>query len=185
MTDQEILDGLKSGASSAVEYILIQWKARTVSVLTKDDASLEDASEILREVIYAIMLRLQDRPLELSKSFEAYLTRACRYAWWRKKKRTAQMGTLPEDIALEDDPSLEELMVIQERNALLWESVDQLSPECRSIIYGVYQQGKTLRSIGDKMEYSRNFINKKPRRCFKALLKIWSTDPRYKDYFLR
>ncbi len=182
--NSELLDRLKNDTENAVEYIFTKWSVRTIAILAKDGATAEEATEILHGIIYAILLRIQERPLKLRGEFEAYLTRACRYAWWRAKKKQLREGTLPDGPVLDDNPSIEEMIMIQERNALLWESIGKLSPECQAIISGVYEQGETLRSVGDRLGYSRNFINKKPRRCFNALLKIWSKDQRYNDYFL-
>ena len=175
-TDQRFITGLLQNDTVLVREIYDRFAGKVKNYIVKNSGSEDDAADIFQETLIDIYQQAQQKGLQLTCPFEAFLLLLCKRKWLNELKKRGRQGVTkdPGDVYNlgEDVFALAEQLQIQEDKASLFLAMfQQLGERCREIInkcLGSKQQEEVAAELGVSYAYLR----KKKSECTAELIKL-------------
>ncbi|MFL7793440.1 MAG: RNA polymerase sigma factor [Anaerolineae bacterium] len=162
----DLIRRFQRGQPRAFEALYDRFKDyvyRTAFFVTRNSNEAEDA---VQETFLDVLRALPNYDVEGPARFETWLYRVtinrCRSRMRRKRPPTADWDEIEEQLEripethLEHDP--ENVTLQQERAAMLWQAVDELSEDHRTTIFLRYQQGLSYNEIAETLSISEGTV---------------------------
>jgi RNA polymerase sigma factor (sigma-70 family) len=180
--EQEIIIGLRGRDRGVMKYLYHQYYPMILDLIQKNGGTSEDASDIFQEGIIVIYEKIFDNDFEWRSSIKTYLYAVCRNKWLMqlRSKRKKGTTTLQDKPDVADETSIQRDIIASERNELMREHFKNLGKDCRQVLE-LFFQSKSLREIGQIMNYSEAYAKKKKFSCQQKLIKTISLDPKFKE----
>lgn len=166
----DLLQRLNERDPKALEAVYRDSFPSCAALIMKDKGTMDDAREIFQQAMFSLLQKLSGSPdFEITSNINAYMKTACRYMWINHKKKHRKVDVLDEArMELED----EGLAAVEEKEAkfgAMYHCLEQASEECRKLLKLTFFKKKSDAEIAPLMDYTKEFVKNKRRRCMKAM----------------
>ena len=180
-TDQEIIQGLRSGDSNAVKYLARDYLPVIRYYISKNNGSEEDAKDIFQDALFIIIEKIHGSDFALQGSLATYLFAVCKNLWLmaldrQKAAKNYELRRLADH--MENDFSEDSDRVFYENIfRQCFDSMDQVSQK----ILKMYWMEISPSEIAEKLGYSYGYVRKKKSECMKELKSKIMNHPDFKE----
>ncbi len=168
-SDQEIIQGLKSGDSYAVKYLAKDYLPVIRYFISKNNGNEEDAKDVFQDALYIIIEKIHNNDFVLQGSLSTYLFAICKNLWLmvldrQKAAKNYELRRLADHM---DNDFTESVDRVFYENIFrqCFESMDKVSQK----ILKMYWMEISPSEIADKLGYSYGYVRKKKSECMKEL----------------
>lgn len=177
MNDQEILDRIKKGDESALDFLYKKNYKMMVNMIIKNNGTEEEAKDIYQEALLAFWQKAASGKLEMTSKISTYIYSICQNLWRKELDRKSRLKNEEKDGAVHD--SFDE----QERAKLINECLNDLGETCKKILYYFYFDDLSMDDIAEKLGFANADTAKtKKYKCKKELDKLVKTKYSTKDF---
>lgn len=183
--EQQLLDDLKAGRSSAYNEVYKKYYKMCYSLITKNNGKGEDAEDIFQEAMIVLVNNLRKPEFVLKAKLSTYLYSVIRQMWLykiRSKKHTVELVEERNTYMDLGEEEIEEKKAFEEKHHLVKKMLENLSEECRRLIVDYYYKKLKLKDIGKAMNYSDSFVKVKKNRCMNGFINKIKEQPDYQNY---
>ena len=168
-TDQEIIQGIKSGESFAVKFLVRDFLPVIRYFISKNNGNEEDAKDIFQDALYIIIEKIYNNDLVLQGTLSTYLFAICKNLWLMAldKQKAAKnyelrrsMGHSESDFTESVDSGFYENIFKQ-----CFDSMDEVSQK----ILKMYWMEISPAEIARKLGYTYGYVRKKKSESMKEL----------------
>lgn len=168
-TDQEIIQGLKSGESYAVKYLAKEFLPVISHFISKNSGNEEDAKDIFQDALFIIIEKIHSNDFDVQGTLSTYLFAICKHLWLieldsLKAAKNYEQRRLSDHT--EDDFS-------EAVDSVFYENVfrkcfDEMDDISQKILKMYWMEISPL-EIAEKLGYSYGYIRRKKSECMKEL----------------
>ena len=180
-TDQEIIQGLKSGESFAVKYLVRDFLPVIRYYISKNNGNTEDAKDIFQDALYIIIEKIYANDLVLHGTLSTYLFAICKNLWLMAldKQKAAKNYQLRRSAAHQDHDFTETTDHAFYENIFrqCFDEMDQVSQK----ILKMYWMEISPSDIATKLGYTYGYVRKKKSECMKELKTRITNHKDYKE----
>lgn len=168
-TDQEIIQGLKSGESYAVKYLAKDYLPVIRYYISKNNGNEEDAKDIFQDALYIIIEKIHNNDFVLQGALSTYLFAICKNLWLmaldrQKAAKNYELRRLADHIDSDFTEAVDQVFY-ENIFRQCFEAMDQVSQK----ILKMYWMEISPSEIADKLGYSYGYVRKKKSECMKEL----------------
>lgn len=188
INDQELIRMILSEETKLIDQaVSIMWEKYhdlVANLVGKWGGIDLDKVSILHDSLLALIDKIQNgtydsKRASLKTLFNKIARNKCIDHFEKKKKNS--ISEFDENYHNPDrnkiSPAEENLISKEDRQKML-QALKQLNPECRDLFFMKYNQGITLRYIGEILGISEAAVKKRHERCKKKLKSLFPQDPR-------
>ena len=180
-TDQEIIQGIKSGESFALKFLAKDFLPMIRYFISKNNGNEEDAKDIFQDALFIIIEKIHNNDFVLQGTLSTYLFAICKNLWLMAldKQKAARNYELRRSVQhLENDFTESGDRVFYENIfRQCFESLDEVSQK----ILKMYWMEISPSEIASKLGYSYGYVRKKKSECMKELKNRIIGHPDYKE----
>jgi len=168
-TDQEIIQGLKSGESYVVKYLAKDYLPVIRYYISKNNGNEEDAKDIFQDALYIIIEKIHNNEFVLQGTLTTYLFAICKNLWLialdrQKAAKNYELRRLADHMD-SDFTEAGDRVFYENIFRECFEEMDQVSQK----ILKMYWMEISPSEIADKLGYSYGYVRKKKSECMKEL----------------
>jgi len=168
-TDQEIIQGLKSGESYAVKYLASDYLPVIRYYISKNNGNEEDAKDIFQDALYIVIEKIHNNDFVIQGSLSTYLFAICKNLWLmaldrQKAAKNYELRRLADHMD-NDFTEAGDRVFYENIFRQCFESMDQVSQK----ILKMYWMEISPSEIADKLGYSYGYVRKRKSECMKEL----------------
>lgn len=169
MTDQQLIDQIRTGRSDKALSTLYNHFPMIRKMVRSADGSTADAEDIFQEALILLIRNIQERNFTLTSKLSTYLYGMCRLLW-KEELRRRQRPVPPGLTQGLDDAEELSLNIEKEHDARLAEKIlHELGERCRELLLLFYHGGLRLKDIAARMGYStENTAKNQKYKCLEA-----------------
>ncbi len=168
-TDQEIIQGLKSGESFAVRFLVKDFLPVIRHYISKNNGNSEDAKDIFQDALYIIIEKIYSNDLVLHGTLSTYLFAICKNLWLMAldKQKAAKNYELRRTVSLSENDFTESADRTFYENIFrqCFNEMDDVSQK----ILKMYWMEISPAEIAKKLGYTYGYVRKKKSECMKEL----------------
>ena len=168
-TDQEIIQGLKTGESFAVKYLVREFLPVIRYFISKNNGNDEDAKDIFQDALYIIIEKVYNNDLVLHGTLSTYLFAICNNLWLMAldKQKAAKNYELRRSSGHQDHDFTETVDRVFYENIFrqCFDEMDEVSQK----ILKMYWMEISPTEIARKLGYTYGYVRKKKSECMKEL----------------
>jgi len=179
--DQEIIIGLKSGESFAVNYLAKEYLPMIRYFISKNNGSEEDAKDIFQDALFILIDKISSNDFNLQVTLSTYLFAICKNLWLmvldrqkaaRNYEKRRSLDIFESDFSERGDTAFSERIFRQ-----CFDTMDDVSQK----ILKMYWMEITPTEIAEKLGYSYGYVRKKKSECMKELKTRIMNHPDYRE----
>ena len=180
-TDQEIIQGLKSGDSYAVKYLAMDYLPVIRYYIIKNNGNEEDAKDVFQDALYIIIEKINSNSFVLQGTLPTYLFAICKNLWLmsldrQKAAKNYELRRLADH--MESDFTEDADHVFYENIfRQCFDTLDQASQK----ILKMYWMEISPSEIAEKLGFSYGYVRKKKSECMKELKNRIMSHPDFKE----
>lgn len=168
------LEAIKLGESRAIRKLYEDGFPSCSRLILNNNGSMEDAQDLFQEAILIFIKKLKQADFQLSASPSTFIYAITRNLWLKQLRQRGKKALLIVDdedkhLQLPNIEGLEEVYEREEKHLAIENAMRSLSNECQSIIMHYYFDKLPLARIAELLDYSKNFIKVKKKRCMDTL----------------
>ena len=168
-TDQEIIQGIKSGESFAVKFLVRDFLPVIRYFISKNNGNDEDAKDIFQDALYIIIEKVYNNDLVLHGTLSTYLFAICKNLWLMAldKQKAAKNYELRRSSGHQDHDFTETVDRVFYENIFrqCFDEMDEVSQK----ILKMYWMEISPSEIARKLGYTYGYVRKKKSECMKEL----------------
>lgn len=180
-TDQEIIQGIKSGESYAVKYLARDYLPVIRYYISKNNGNDEDAKDIFQDALFIIIEKIHNNDFVLQGTLSTYLFAICKNLWLMAldKQKAAKNYELRRSVyQVENDFSESGDRVFYEN---IFRQCFDLMDEVSQKILKMYWMEISPSEIAEKLGYTYGYVRKKKSECMKELKNRIMCHPDYNE----
>jgi RNA polymerase sigma factor (sigma-70 family) len=164
MSDEEILDKIKSGDESALDYLYRKHYKMMTRLVENNNGSEDEAKDIFQEALIVFWQKAVSSKLILSSKISTYLYSICQNLWRKELDRKTRLSDEEKDTADSYDPDQ------KERISIINECINELGETCKTLLTLYYFDEMSMNDIADKLGFANADTAKtKKYKCKKEL----------------
>jgi len=168
-TDQEIIQGIKSGESFAVRFLVRDFLPVIKYFITKNNGNEEDAKDIFHDALVIVIEKIYNNDLVLQGSLSTYLFAICKNLWLMAldKQKAAKNYELRRSTDHHENDFTESADSRFYENIFkqCFDSMDEVSQK----ILKMYWMEISPTEIASKLGYTYGYVRKKKSESMKEL----------------
>lgn len=180
-TDDQLLDGIRSGDRHVLKFIFQKHSPMARSIT--GDAN--EAGEVFSEVLESIWRRLQVEKIVLTCKFSTYLYAAIWRAWAKRQRKPLNFRHQVPIEHLDAAKYAEQMDDDQDRTdraRLVSEKLEKLGDPCRKILQLSFMEDRSNEEVIAEMGFSTDgFFRKKKAECKAKLIGLCRADARFEQ----
>jgi RNA polymerase sigma factor (sigma-70 family) len=180
-TDQEIIQGLKSGESFAVKYLAREFLPVISYFISKNNGDNEDAKDVFQDALFIIIEKVHRNDFEIHGNLSTYLFAICKHLWLTelgRQKAVKNYEMRKESDQIERDFSEAGDRIFYENVfRKCFDTMDDISQK----ILKMYWSEVSPSEIAETLGYSYGYIRKKKSECMKELKNKIMRHPDFKE----
>lgn len=176
-TNEELVAGIAKNNERALDYLYQHNFPAVKHFVLKNSGNESDASDIFQEAIVATWLNIRDGKFQSLNGtpLGGYLFQVARNKWLdklRSKSHRSTVRLVDEDI--EYDPvAVDNIEDVKNERILYLEGLyNRLGDKCKSILKRFYFNNKSLKEIGNELNYDAETLRTMKYRCMMKLRKM-------------
>jgi len=180
-TDQEIIQGLKSGKSYAVKFLAKEFLPVISYFISKNSGSEEDAKDVFQDALFIIIEKIHNNDFEVQGALSTYLFAICKHLWLieldrQKAAKNYQLRHLIESKEI-DSSELVDSVFYENVFRQCFNAMDEISQK----ILKMYWMEISPTEIAEKLGYSYGYVRKRKSECMKELKNRIMEHPDYNE----
>lgn len=148
MEDREILDKIKRGDESALQYLYKKHYRMMLNLVMRNSGSEDEAKDIFQDALIVFWEKVINEKLTLTSKISTYLYSICQNLWRkeleRKGRHTSEMNDVPDTVDQDK----------QERIDIVNQCIAQLGESCKQILLYYYYEKLSMQDIAEKMGFA-------------------------------
>ena len=168
-TDQEIIQGIKSGESFAVKFLVRDFLPVIRYFISKNNGNEEDAKDIFQDALFIIIEKIYNNDLVLQGTLSTYLFAICKNLWLMAldKQKAAKNYELRRSTGHNENDFTESVDNGFYENIFkqCFDSMDEVSQK----ILKMYWMEISPAEIAGKLGYTYGYVRKKKSESMKEL----------------
>ncbi|MFQ3215421.1 MAG: RNA polymerase sigma factor (sigma-70 family) [Marivirga sp.] len=164
VSDETIMERIKSGDESALDYLYKKNYRTIISMVIKNSGSEDEAQDVFQDALIVFWQKANSLDFQLSAKISTYLYSVCQNLWRKEldKKRRFEDSNKEE--------SIENKLEQQEMVQIVHKCIDELGDSCKEILTLYYFDGLSMDKIAEKMGLANSDTAKTKRyKCKKRL----------------
>jgi RNA polymerase sigma factor (sigma-70 family) len=165
MRDEEVIEKIKKGDQSAIEFLYTKHYRMMVNVVTKNNGSEDDAKDVYQDALIVFWEKVASGEFVLSSKISTYLYSIVSNLW--KKEWNRKLKTVSDDNV---DVPVNMLQNSNEQVDAILNCISKLSETCQKVLTMYYFDRLSMGEIADKLDFSSADTAKtKKYKCKKEL----------------
>lgn len=178
----------ESSQKDLSEKIKILYKSAFYNVrnfIIKNSGNSEDARDIFQEAVLVYLKNIQQAEFKLTSTEQNYIMGISRNIWYKhlRDKKTVTINDDDWVNRIEEKSAFENTELIEKDFLMdmVTNKLNEISKECRDIIFHAFYQKKSSVEIAHLTGYSEQFIKVKKHRCLQGLKKLITNSDDFKN----
>ncbi len=173
--DQRYITALLQNDAVVVKEIYERFSSKVKNYLLQNNGNEDDAADIFQEALIDIYRQANEKSLQLTCPFEAFLLLICKRKWLNELKKSGRQQVTTDIEKLsnigEDVFALTEQMQVEDERAKLFITMfEKLGDKCREIIRWCLS-GKPQEEVALALGVTYGYLRKKKSECMTELIK--------------
>jgi RNA polymerase sigma factor (sigma-70 family) len=148
MDDKEIVDRIKKGDESALDFLYKKHYRMMLKLVLKNSGTEDEAKDIFQDALIVFWEKVVQDKLVLTSKLSTYLYSICQNLWRKELERKSKLSHDPIERAEYVDPDR------QERIDIINKCIAQLGESCRQILLYYYFDRLSMSDIAEKMGFA-------------------------------
>jgi RNA polymerase sigma factor (sigma-70 family) len=164
MQDSEIIEKIKRGDESALDYLYKKNYRMMVKMIIKNNGSEEEAKDVYQEALIVLWQKALTEEFILTSKISTFLYSICQNLWRKELERKSRLT--------DEDTEAAEIFDIdkKERIEIINKCITDLGETCRHILTYYYFDKMSMTDIAEKMGFANSDTAKtKKYKCKKEL----------------
>ncbi len=164
VSDQRIIDRIKSGDESALDYLYKKNYSTMLSLVIRNNGTEQEARDIFQDALIVFWQKATSKEFELTSKISTYLYSVCQNLWRKELERKKKFEASDKEDSEENDFEKQEMIRI------VHECIDLLGDSCKEVLTLYYFDGLSMDKIAEKMGLANSDTAKTKRyKCKKKL----------------
>lgn len=177
MNDQEILDRIKKGDESALDFLYKKNYKMMVNMIIKNNGTEEEAKDVYQEALLAFWQKAASGKLEMTSKISTYIYSICQNLWRKELDRKSRLRNEEKDGSVTDGHDE------QERVRIINQCINELGETCKRILFYFYYDDFSMEEIAEKLGFANADTAKtKKYKCKKELDRLIKTKFSSQDF---
>lgn len=180
-SEEELLNALRQGASSAFELLYRQCYRMVAKQVTEAGRPDTETEDVFQEVLVVLVRKVRDPEFQLTSKLSTYLFAIARNLIFKKATDKTEFST--GDVATYQQETPEDAETPEDREK--WENqlnivtgcLEILEEDCRRILMLSFYEKYSQAEIAGLMGYAESFVKVKKHRCLEYLRKKVKANP--------
>src|SRR5436190_13088154 len=164
MKDSEIIEKIKRGDESALDYLYKKNYRMMIKMIIKNNGSEEEGKDIYQEALIVLWQKAMTEDFILTSKISTFLYSICQNLWRKELDRKSKLTN--------EETDASEIFDIdkKERIEIINKCIAELGETCRKILTYYYFDNISMTDIAEKMGFSNSDTAKtKKYKCKKEL----------------
>ncbi len=170
--DHLYIEALLKNDSKVLSKIYEKYSYKIVSYVRKNSGNLDDAQDIIQEVLVTIYHQAKEKNFILTCPFDAYFYLLCKRKWLNElKKRGNNKVTILEDntsITEEQEQQVEETEIFELQHQLFELKFKELGKKCQELLKTSFKI-KSMEKVAEILGVTYGYARKKKSECMKKI----------------
>ena len=149
MNDQEIIEQIKRGDESAIDFLYKKNYRMMVKLILKNSGTEDEAKDIYQDALVVLWQKARNPEFVLSSKISTYLYSVC-LNLWRKELERKSRHTSSEGMDYGESMPLDE----KERSSIVQKCIGELGEACKQILIYYYYDRLSMAEIAEKMGFA-------------------------------
>jgi RNA polymerase sigma factor (sigma-70 family) len=164
MKDSEIIEQIKRGNESALDYLYKKNYRMMVKMIIKNNGSEEEAKDVYQEALVVVWQKILSEDFVLTSKISTFLYSICQNLWRKELERKSRLTGEDTDLAEVFDVDR------KERIEIVNKCINDLGETCRNILTYYYFDKLSMNDIAEKMGFANSDTAKtKKYKCKQEL----------------
>ncbi|MFT5640620.1 MAG: RNA polymerase sigma factor (sigma-70 family) [Cyclobacteriaceae bacterium] len=178
MKDKEILEKIKKGDETALDFLYTKYYKMMTNLVLKNNGTEEEAKDVYQEALLAFWKKAVSGKLVMTSKISTYLYSICLNQWRKELDRKNKMSR--EEVDGEEYQGHDE----KERLKIVMNCIDELGDVCKRILTYYYFDGLSMNDIAKNLNFANTDTAKtKKYKCKKKLDSLIKSKYTAADFF--
>jgi RNA polymerase sigma factor (sigma-70 family) len=168
-TDQEIIQGLKSGESFAVKYLAKELLPVISYFISKNNGDEEDAKDVFQDALFIIIEKILKNDFNVQGALSTYIFAICKHLWLIEldRQKAIKNYELRREVESAEIDSSEAGDYVFYGNVFrkCFDAMDDISQKILKMYWLEISPSEIAKTLG----YSYGYVRKKKSECMKEL----------------
>src|SRR6185437_14708871 len=148
MKDSEIVEKIKRGDETALDYLYKKNYKMMVKMIVKNNGSEDEAKDIYQDALIVVWQKVQGHDFALTSKLSTFLYSICQNLWRKELERKARHSN--------EEVNKSEIFDIdrKERIEIVNKCIEDMGDTCRKILTYYYFDNLSMNDIADKMGFA-------------------------------
>lgn len=148
MEDGEILQRIKRGDESALDYLYRKHYKMMAKMILRNSGTEDEAKDIFQDALIVFWEKVVSDKLVLTSKISTFLYSICQNLWRKELDRKSKLSAEQADNPDDTDPDL------QERIAIVNQCIAMLGDTCKRLLTHYYFDKLSMSDIAEKMGFA-------------------------------
>jgi RNA polymerase sigma factor (sigma-70 family) len=164
MKDNEILERIRKGDETALQYLYKQHYRMMLRLVLKNSGTEEEAQDVFQDALILFWQKVHQPEFKLTSKISTFLYSVCHNLWRKELDKKSRTSKEEKDEAIIEDWDR------QERIQIMNDCINKLGETCRKILQYYYFDELSMHDIAQLMGFSNADTAKtKKYKCKKEL----------------
>jgi RNA polymerase sigma factor (sigma-70 family) len=164
MRDNQIIEKIKLGDESALDYLYRKNYKMMTRIVTNNNGTEDEAKDIFQDAIIVFWQKVRDEDFVLTSKISTFIYSICQNLWRKELDRKARLSN--EVVEAKEYTDFDR----QEREKILHECLNELGDTCKKVLMYYYFDNLSMQEIAEKMGFANADTAKtKKYKCKKEL----------------
>lgn len=148
MEDGEILQRIKRGDESALDYLYRKHYKMMAKMILRNSGTEDEAKDVFQDALIVFWEKVVSDRLVLTSKISTFLYSICQNLWRKELDRKSKLSAEQADNVDDTDPDL------QERIAIVNQCIAMLGDTCKRLLTHYYFDKLSMSDIAEKMGFA-------------------------------
>ena len=165
MKDEVVIEKIKKGDETAIEYLYKQNYRMMVNLIKKNNGSEDEAKDIYQDALVIFWEKVANNEFKLTSRISTYLYSICNNLWRKELNRKSKF------VSEEDTEKAQEYNIdANEQVKAIHRCISKLGDTCQKVLTMYYFDKISMTEIAEKLNFSNSDTAKtKKYKCKKEL----------------
>jgi RNA polymerase sigma factor (sigma-70 family) len=164
MRDSQIIEKIRKGDESALDYLYRKNYKMMTRIVTNNNGTEDEAKDIFQDAIIVFWQKVRTDEFVLTSKISTFIYSVCQNLWRKELERKSRLTNEVADTKEYSDFDR------QEREKILHSCINELGETCRKVLMYYYFDNLSMQEIADKMGFANADTAKtKKYKCKKEL----------------
>ncbi len=164
MKDAEVLELIRSGDESAMDYLYKKYYRMMLKLVKKNSGTEDEARDVYQDALIVFWQKARKKEFVLTSRISTYLYSVCNNLWLKELERKSRLSHESSDGSVVHDHDR------SEKVKAVRACIEELGDTCKKVLSYYYFDGMSMKIIAEKLGFANAETAKtKKYKCKKAL----------------